>query len=61
MSSDNKNVALRRRRRIPWLAVLALLLALGMVLTLWLGRGSRHGYGQCPKLPHSQGAPLSTG
>ncbi|MFO7984001.1 MAG: hypothetical protein R6V08_11150 [Desulfuromonadales bacterium] len=26
--------------------ILVLLLLLGMVLTLWLGRESRHGYGQ---------------
>lgn len=34
------------RRETMILLILALLLAVGMALTLWLGsRGSRHGYG----------------
>ena len=39
---------MKKFRFDPWLLILALLLALGMVLTLFYGReeSSRHGYGR---------------
>lgn len=42
------------------LIILVVLLLLGMALTLWLGRDSRHGYGG-PLAPSSYPGPLSTG
>ncbi|NIQ98566.1 MAG: hypothetical protein GWO11_08970 [Desulfuromonadales bacterium] len=42
------------------LIVLIVLLLIGMALTLWLGRGSRHGYGG-PIAPPDYPGPLSTG
>ncbi|GAB4182956.1 MAG: hypothetical protein Kow00100_24030 [Geothermobacteraceae bacterium] len=48
------------RGRIPWLVLLGMLLVAGMLLTLWFGRGSRHGYGLLT-IPEDHGAPLRTG
>lgn len=39
--------------------ILVLLLMIGMALTLWLGRGSRHGYGQ-NTVPSTYSLPVKT-